>query len=127
MNVASSFPAPLRDAAQTAVRSAFVTGLHRGSLVAAGTALAAALVALVFVPARPVAGGAGAGKTGPRPNGGGGLPPVHDPEQRLSASRNNGRAGSLMRPGPHQLAASAWPSRGPKAVIASASLACALR
>ena len=53
MSVAAQFPAPLRDAAQAAVRSAFMTGLHRGSLVAAGTALAAALVALVFVPARP--------------------------------------------------------------------------
>jgi hypothetical protein len=53
MTVASRFPAPLRDAAQAAVRSAFMTGVHRGSLVAAGTALAAALVALVFVPARP--------------------------------------------------------------------------
>jgi hypothetical protein len=52
MTVASHFPAPLRDAAQAAVRSAFMTGVHRGSLVAAGTALAAALVALVFVPAR---------------------------------------------------------------------------
>jgi EmrB/QacA subfamily drug resistance transporter len=52
MNVASGFPAPLRDAAQAAVRTAFVTGLHRGSLVAAGTALVAALVALAFVPAR---------------------------------------------------------------------------
>ena len=29
-----------------------MTGLHRGSLVAAGTALAGALVALAFVPAR---------------------------------------------------------------------------
>jgi hypothetical protein len=55
MTVASRFPAPLRDAAQAAVRSAFVAGVHRGSLVAAGTALAAALVALVFVPARPAA------------------------------------------------------------------------
>jgi hypothetical protein len=55
MNVASRFPAPLRDAAESAVRAAFVTGLHRGSLVAAGTALAAALVALVFVPARAAA------------------------------------------------------------------------
>src|ERR1700733_638256 len=52
MTVASRFPAPPRDAAQAAVRSAFMTGVHRGSLVAAGTALAAALVALVFVPAR---------------------------------------------------------------------------
>jgi EmrB/QacA subfamily drug resistance transporter len=55
MNVASRFPAPLRDAAQAAVRSAFVAGVHRGSLVAAGTALAAALVALAFVPARAAA------------------------------------------------------------------------
>jgi EmrB/QacA subfamily drug resistance transporter len=52
MTVASHFPAPLRDAAQAAVRSAFMTGVHRGSLVAAGTALVAALVALVLVPAR---------------------------------------------------------------------------
>jgi len=55
MNVAARFPAPLRDAAESAVRTAFVTGLHRGSLVAAGTALVAALVALVFVPARAAA------------------------------------------------------------------------
>jgi EmrB/QacA subfamily drug resistance transporter len=53
MNVAARFPAPLRDAAESAVRTAFVTGVHRGSLVAAGTSLAAALVALLFVPARP--------------------------------------------------------------------------
>ncbi len=55
MTVASRFPAPLRDAAEAAVRSAFMTGVHRGSLVAAGAALAAALVALVFVPARAAA------------------------------------------------------------------------
>ena len=55
MNVAARFPAPLRDAAEAAVRSAFMTGLHRGSLVAAGTTLAAALVALAFVPARAAA------------------------------------------------------------------------
>jgi EmrB/QacA subfamily drug resistance transporter len=53
MNVAAHFPAPLREAAAAAVRTAFVTGVHRGSLVAAGTTLAAALVALVFVPSRP--------------------------------------------------------------------------
>lgn len=51
--VVSHFPAPLRDAAQTAVQSAFMTGVHRGSLVAAGIALVAALVALVFMPTRP--------------------------------------------------------------------------
>jgi EmrB/QacA subfamily drug resistance transporter len=55
MSVATRFPAPLRDAAEAAVRSAFMTGLHRGSLVASGTALAAALVALAFVPARAAA------------------------------------------------------------------------
>ncbi|MGH3293509.1 MAG: MFS transporter [Trebonia sp.] len=55
LTVASSLPAPLRDAGQSAVRSAFVTGLHQGSLVAAGTALAAALVALAFLPARAAA------------------------------------------------------------------------
>jgi hypothetical protein len=55
MTVASQFPAPLRDAAQAAVRSAFMTGLHRGSLVAAVTALVGALVALAFVPARAAA------------------------------------------------------------------------
>ena len=54
LTVASQFPAPLRAAAESAVKTAFVAGLHRGSLVAAGTALAAALVALIFVPARPV-------------------------------------------------------------------------
>jgi hypothetical protein len=54
MAVAGRFPAPLRDAAQSAVRSAFMTGVHRGSLVAAGATLAAAVMALVFVPARAV-------------------------------------------------------------------------
>ena len=62
MNVAARFPAPLRDAAQSAVRSAFVSGLHRGSVVAAGITLAAALVALVFVPARPLSSEVGAGE-----------------------------------------------------------------
>ncbi len=56
MNVAAGLPAPLRDAAVAAVRSAFVTGLHRGSLVAGSVTLAAALVALAFLPARPPAG-----------------------------------------------------------------------
>ena len=53
MNVAARFPEPLRAAAATAVRSAFMTGLHRGSLVAAGVTFVGALVALAFVPARP--------------------------------------------------------------------------
>src|SRR5580693_2035289 len=55
MNVAARFPAPVRDAALAAVRSAFMTGIHRGSLVAAGVTLVAALVALAFVPARAAA------------------------------------------------------------------------
>jgi EmrB/QacA subfamily drug resistance transporter len=55
MNVAGRFPEPVRAAAASAVRSAFVTGLQRGSLVAAGTTLVAALVALAFVPARAAA------------------------------------------------------------------------
>jgi DHA2 family multidrug resistance protein-like MFS transporter len=55
MNVAARFPAPLRDAAAAAVRSAFMTGIHRGSLVAAGATLAAALMALAFLPARAAA------------------------------------------------------------------------
>ena len=42
MAVAGRLPAPLRDAARSAVRSAFMTGVHRGSLVAAGATLAAA-------------------------------------------------------------------------------------
>jgi DHA2 family multidrug resistance protein-like MFS transporter len=55
MNVAARFPAPLREAAAAVVRSAFIAGVHRGSLVAAATALGAALVALAFVPSRPSA------------------------------------------------------------------------
>ena len=55
MNVAARFPAPARGAAADAVRSAFMIGIHRGSLVAAGVTLAAALVALAFVPSRATA------------------------------------------------------------------------
>jgi hypothetical protein len=55
LDVAARMPAPVRDAALTAVRTAFMTGLHRGSLVAAGATLAAALVALAFGPARAAA------------------------------------------------------------------------
>ena len=53
MNVAARLPEPVRAAGAAAVKTAFVSGVHRGSLVAAGTTLAAALVALVFVPSRP--------------------------------------------------------------------------
>ena len=47
--VAAHFPAPLRAAAQSAVQSAFMTGLHRGSLVAMpARRWPAALMALAF-------------------------------------------------------------------------------
>jgi hypothetical protein len=52
MAVAGHLPAGLRDAAAAAAQQAFVTGLHQGSLVAAGATAAAALVALIFLPAR---------------------------------------------------------------------------
>jgi EmrB/QacA subfamily drug resistance transporter len=52
-NVAAHLPAPVRDAGKTVVQSAFMTGLHRGSLAAAGTALLAAVVTLIFLPTRP--------------------------------------------------------------------------
>jgi EmrB/QacA subfamily drug resistance transporter len=55
MNVAAAFPAPLRGAAASAVRSAFLVGVHRGSLVAAGTTLAAAVLALALLPSRAAA------------------------------------------------------------------------
>jgi EmrB/QacA subfamily drug resistance transporter len=51
--VVAHLPAPLRHAAQVTVQNSFMTGVHRGSLVAAGTALVAALAALVFMPTRP--------------------------------------------------------------------------
>jgi hypothetical protein len=50
--VAGRVPAALREAAFTTVRAGFMTGLHQGSLVAAGATAAAALVALTFLPAR---------------------------------------------------------------------------
>jgi EmrB/QacA subfamily drug resistance transporter len=56
VTVAAHFPAPLRAAASEAVNAAFMAGLHRGSVVAAGAAAAGALVALLFVPARVAAG-----------------------------------------------------------------------
>jgi len=56
MNVAAHFPAPLRDAATSAVQTAFMAGLHRGSFFAACAAFAGALVALVLLPARAHAG-----------------------------------------------------------------------
>src|SRR5581483_2344935 len=46
LSVAARLPAPLRDGAAGAVRSAFMTGIHRASLVAAGATLAATLVVL---------------------------------------------------------------------------------
>ncbi len=48
--------------AAAAAQQAFMTGVHQGSLVAAGATAAAALVALIFLPARArnVLPGAGA-------------------------------------------------------------------
>jgi len=61
---AGHLPPALREAAAAAARQAFVTGVHQGSLVAAGATAAAALVALIFLPARarnvlPTAGASG--------------------------------------------------------------------
>lgn len=50
--VAGHLPAGVRGPALTAVRSAYVAGLHQGSLVAAGATAVAALGALIFLPAR---------------------------------------------------------------------------
>jgi EmrB/QacA subfamily drug resistance transporter len=52
ISAAGRFPAGVRDAAEAVVQSAFMAGLHRGSLVAAGAAAAGVLVALLLVPAR---------------------------------------------------------------------------
>ncbi|HEV3380562.1 MAG TPA: MFS transporter [Trebonia sp.] len=46
------FPPALQAAAASAVRNAFMTGVHEGSLVAAAATFAAALVALAFLPSR---------------------------------------------------------------------------
>ena len=60
---AAHFPPSLQGAAAEAVRQAFITGVHRGSLVAAGAAAAGALVALVLVPSRAVASANPASRT----------------------------------------------------------------
>jgi EmrB/QacA subfamily drug resistance transporter len=51
--VAGHFPPALRATAAQAARQAFMTGLHGGSWVAAGATAAGALLALLFLPARP--------------------------------------------------------------------------
>jgi EmrB/QacA subfamily drug resistance transporter len=53
---AAHFPPALQAAAADSVRQAFMTGLHAGSFAAAGATFAAAVVALVFLPARARAG-----------------------------------------------------------------------
>jgi hypothetical protein len=55
MITAAHFPAGLQAAAAEAVRQAFITGIHRGSFVAAIATAFAALLALAFVPARAAA------------------------------------------------------------------------
>jgi EmrB/QacA subfamily drug resistance transporter len=52
MVTAAHFPAGLQAEAAQAVRQAFMTGVHAGSLVAACATAAAAVMALVFLPAR---------------------------------------------------------------------------
>ena len=52
LRVASHLPGGLQEGAAEAVRQAFISGLHSGSLVAAGATAAAALVTLAFLPAR---------------------------------------------------------------------------
>ena len=64
LRAAGHLPGGLREGAAEAVRQAFISGLHTGSLVAAAATAAAALVTLAFLPsrvrpARPVAAGAG--------------------------------------------------------------------
>jgi EmrB/QacA subfamily drug resistance transporter len=54
---ATHFPAALQADAVDAVKQAFVTGVHAGSIVAACATAAAALVALAFLPARARSGG----------------------------------------------------------------------
>jgi len=52
IGVAKSIGGEAGDALANAARTAFVSGMHRGVLVGAGIALAGALVALLFLPAR---------------------------------------------------------------------------
>jgi hypothetical protein len=49
---AGHLPPGLRGLAMAAARQAFMSGLHDGSVVAAGATAGAALMALVFLPAR---------------------------------------------------------------------------
>ncbi|HXZ63173.1 MAG TPA: DHA2 family efflux MFS transporter permease subunit [Streptosporangiaceae bacterium] len=52
LEVAGHLPAGLRELAMTAVRAAYMSGFHQGSLVAAGATAMAALGAVIFLPAR---------------------------------------------------------------------------
>ena len=99
MNVASQFPAPLRDAAagggavrvhhRPAPRLPGRRG-HRPGRRAGGAGLRAGAQRVSRRQRRP----------GPRPNGGGGLRPLHDPEQRLAhREQRPGRASYEGRPG----------------------------
>jgi EmrB/QacA subfamily drug resistance transporter len=64
MATAAHFPPALQGPAADAVRQAFMTGVHHGSIVTAATAAAAALVALVLLPSR-AAGSASLARTDP--------------------------------------------------------------
>ncbi len=52
LHVAAQLPAGVREGAAGAVRQAFITGLHGGSLVAAGATALAAVATMAFLPAR---------------------------------------------------------------------------
>jgi MFS transporter, DHA2 family, multidrug resistance protein len=53
LTASARFPGALSSAAGEATRQAFMSGLHAGSIVAAGATAFAALVALAFLPSRP--------------------------------------------------------------------------
>jgi EmrB/QacA subfamily drug resistance transporter len=75
---AGHLPPGLRDVAMAAARQAFMSGLHDGSAVAAGAAAGAALMALVFLPARARSQSAAAQ---PAPASGEGAPAAPQPAQ----------------------------------------------
>ncbi|HUN37004.1 MAG TPA: DHA2 family efflux MFS transporter permease subunit [Trebonia sp.] len=89
LTVAAHFPPAQQAAAVRAASQAFMTGLHAGSWVAAGTTAAAALLALAFLPARATTSGTRAGD------------PSADGTRASGASTDShGRAPRAAQPGP---------------------------
>ena len=64
-------PGGLRESAAEAVRQAFISGLHTGSLVAAAATATAALITLAFLPARVRPARPAAARRGPARKGAG--------------------------------------------------------